>query len=82
VVLWEGNDSAERGCSTCGLISSWVVVQCRFERCGVGLLASDWARRTVEWWEGSRKVPWSGRVGEREVRRAAAWFWTSYGKIR
>jgi hypothetical protein len=59
-----------------------VVVQCRFERCGVGLLASDWARRTVEWWEGSRKVPWSRRVREREVRRAAAWFWTSYGKIR
>jgi hypothetical protein len=34
VVLWEGNESPERGCSTCGLIFSWVVVQCRFERCG------------------------------------------------
>jgi hypothetical protein len=28
----------------------------------------------VEWWEGSRKVPWSRRIREREVRRAAAWF--------
>jgi hypothetical protein len=28
----------------------------------------------VEWWEGSRKVPWSRRIREREVRGAAAWF--------
>jgi hypothetical protein len=34
--------------------------------CGVGLVASGWARGTVEWWEGSRKVPWLRRIRERE----------------